>query len=1051
MKHFSHPSNRKSVFRGSLKTVLATLLLVLCTSAWAQNSIQGTVTDAGGNPVIGATVVEVDNLHNGTTTDLNGQFTLKVDAGRSIDISFIGLQTQRIKIGGGVSDLKIVMKNDVANIDEVVVVGYGTQKRASVTAAVSQISGKELEKAPTGSISNMLAGRVSGLSSVQQSGQPGADAASILVRGQSVLYIVDGVPRGIDQINPDDIESVSVLKDAAAAAVYGLDGNTVIIVTTKRGHAEKSTITYKGSYGVSQNANKLEMLDGPGYAYWYNRALEMDGRQPVFTRDIVDKMINGQDGWGNTDWYGDLFDLGHNMSHSLSATGGNDRITYYASVGYYDQKGNVDNFSFRRFTARSNISAKIAKSLTLEFGISGRRQENYQPVYSASDADWNNVPQQAMRARPYVPKEIMIDDVLYPTGTPTASATVSPIAAHSRSGYNNQVATYIQPNLSLTWAVPWVEGLKAKFFASYDMTFAHNKLLSTPYSLAKADFMYDDQGYISGLNYTVSDTYCGLGSKNHLQEASSYDYYAVTQTSLMYDRAFGKHHISALALLETRDRKSNNHWGRGYNLPFLNLPELDQADKSDPNRQMGGGSNRSRQVGFVGRVNYNYDNRIFIEVSGRYDGTYLFSGMKGARWGFFPAGSVGWRLSEEKWFKAKWVDNLKLRFGIGLTGTSGVGAYQYLSTMNISDKNSVIIGGAPGLSIWTSGIANPWLTWEKNLTYNVGLDATLWRGRLGLEFDVFYTYKYDMLGGVGGSYPPSMGGFYPTTSNINEQDIKGFDFTISHRNRVGQVNYGVRFMGSYAHRRWLKYAGDPVNAPDYQKLTGKDVGSVYGFIDAGLFQSQEEIDSWPTMVGKDVRPGDIKYIDRNGDGKISLEQDGGYVGTSIYPKFTAGLGFDFDWKGLDINFLFQAGLGGTIALTGQYSSGVMDNTALTKPFYHDGNSPRYLLEDSWTPENPGAFFPRLSLDFNSNNAHSSTHWYRSGDYLRLKTAQIGYTLPKSFTGKIGIQKLRIYLEGSNLFTISHVGKYNIDPEMPSVNNGYYPQQRVISVGLNITL
>lgn len=1050
MKQFSQ-HKRGGDFPTSLKALLAALFLVLCTPTWAQNSIKGTVTDEEGNPVIAATVVEVDNTRNGTTTDVNGNFTILVKPGKSIEISYIGMETQRIQITAAVTNLKVVLKNDMAKIEEVVVVGYGTQKRTSLTAAVSQIAGEELEKAPTGDITNMLAGRVAGVTAIQQSGQPGADGASIMVRGQGVLYIVDGVPRDINQINPDDIESVSVLKDASAAAVYGLDGNTVIIVTTKRGRAEKSTISYKGSYGVSQNANMLELLDAPGYAYWYNRALELDGKNPIFTGDIVQKMLNNEDGWGNTDWYKKVFGLGQNMSHSITATGGSDRMTYFASLGMFDQKGNVDNFSFRRYTARTNISAKIARSLTLDVGVSGRLQDRDQPTYSANPSDWNNVPQQAMRVHPYVPQTMEIDGETYSTATLTASATVNPMAAYKESGYYRNRGVYIQPNIALTWDVPWVKGLKAKFFGSYDISVNYYKQLSTPYTLAVASLMSDAQGYVTGINYTARKEASGLGSKNSLQETSQYTYYGVTQSSLAYDRTFGKHHIAALALFETRDYNLNQHHARAYNLPFLNLPELDLADKSDTNRTIGGTSNQRRQAGFVARLNYDYDNRIYFELSGRYDGTYLFSGMSGSRWGFFPAGSFGWRISEEKWFDSRAVDNLKLRGGAGLTGTSAVSAFYYLNTMTMSDNNSVLFGGVPYKSIYSSVIANPNLTWEKNLNYNIGVDATFWGGKLGIEADVFYTYKYDMLASAAGSYPPSMGGYFPVTENINKQDIRGFDFTLSHRNQVGDLNYGIKFMGSYAKRRWLYYAGDAANAPDYLKLTGKEVGSVIGFIDAGLFQSEEDIANSPTMVGKEIRVGDIKYVDRNGDGKISYDQDRGYVGTSVYPKFTAGLSFDLSWKGLDLNFLLQGATGSTIALTGVYDGGIMDNTSLTKPFYHGGNSPRYLVENSWTPENTGAWFPRLSLESNSNNAHSSTRWYRPGDYLRLKTAQLGYTLPMKWTGRIGIQKLRIYVEGSNLFTISHVGKYNIDPELPAVNNGYYPQQRIMSVGLNITL
>ena len=415
-------------------SILCALFVVLSpTFAWAQNTVKGTVVDETGEPIIGATVIVV-GTQTGTTTDVNGQFALQnVKQGSELQISFIGYQTVTVPVNG-VTNLVVELKSDAEKIDEVVVVGYGVQKKASVTAAISQISGEELEKAPVGDVTNMLAGRVAGVTAVQSSGQPGADGSSIMVRGQSVLYIVDGVPRDINQIDPEDIESISILKDASAAAVYGLDGNTVIIVTTKRGQKGASTISYKGTFGVSSNANPMQLLDGPGYAYYYNKALELDGQQPIFTADIVQKMLNEEDGWGNTNWYDKVFGVGTNMSHTVSANGGNDQMNYFASVGMMDQKGNVDNFNFRRYTARANLSAKIAKSLTLEVGIAGRIQDHDQPTYSASPDAWNNVAQQAMRVHPYVPEKVTIDDVEYHTATATASATANPVAAYEESG-----------------------------------------------------------------------------------------------------------------------------------------------------------------------------------------------------------------------------------------------------------------------------------------------------------------------------------------------------------------------------------------------------------------------------------------------------------------------------------------------------------------------------------------------------------------------------------------------------------------------------------------
>jgi hypothetical protein len=375
--------------------------------------------------------------------------------------------------------------------------------------------------------------------------------------------------------------------------------------------------------------------------------------------------------------------------------------------------------------------------------------------------------------------------------------------------------------------------------------------------------------------------------------------------------------------------------------------------------------------------------------------------------------------------------------------------------MTIS-TNAVVLGGSSQSMIYASTLGNPNLSWAKSKSYNIGVDFNAWNGLLGLELDAFYKYQYDLLASVGGSYPPSMGGYYFTMDNKNEIDYRGFDFTISHKNRINNFHYGISWLGSFTKRRWLYYSGDSENTPDYRKLTGKEVGSQLGFIAEGLFQNQDEIDNSPTITGSPVLPGYIKYQDRNGDGKISYAQDMGYVGKSAYPKFQSSLGLNGSWKGFDFDILFQGGLGRTVALTGVYTStgsqGIMDNTAFTRMFYHGGNTPVFVPENSWTPDNTDAEFPRLSLvTVSTNNAYSSTHWYRSGDYVRLKTFQIGYSLPKSWIRTIGFTGFRLYAEGSNVFTLSELTKYNIDPEQPGVNNGYYPQQRTFSFGVNVTL
>jgi TonB-linked SusC/RagA family outer membrane protein len=1006
-----------------------------------QHQVSGKVVDTKNEPLIGVNIVE-KGTSNGVITDIDGNYSIEVTDGNAVLVfSFIGFDNKEIPVNGQRS-INVTLEESLAELDEVVVVGYGTQKKASVTGAVSQIEGEKLLKAPVGNITSKLGGVVPGVISLQQSGQPGADAASLLVRGSSAKYIVDGIERDFSEIDPNEIESVSVLKDASSAAIYGMDANAVIIITTKRGQEGDSQITFNAGYGISENTQMLDLLDGPEYAYWYNKAREMDGDQPVSSSEHVEMMQNDDptDGWGNTNWYDKTFDIGTNKNFNVNASGGNENIKYFTSLGYFDQEGNVSGFNFDRINLRSNIDAVIAENLDLRFDISARVEDRKRPGFSANPGDWNNIPQQAIRAHPYAVEEI--DGV--PVSTRTASSYVNPIAASEKSGYNNVKTNIIQTNLSLNYHMPFIPGLQARFLVAYDMSNQTSKSFSTPYYTYVANPPTSPEGDIS-----YSYTYDPRGETASLVEGSSKYTHLTTNSSLKYDNQFGNHNISALALLETIEREGNNFGAYGYGFDIIELDELDFATLEEKTK-VSGGSYIQRQVGFVGRLNYDYASKYLAELSFRYDGSYVFGGMND-RWGAFPAASLGWRISEESWFdNLEFVNNLKLRGGIGLTGTTEIPPYYYLNTLSFLNNPAVVIDGEPQNGLITSRPANRNLTWAKALQYNAGFDAIFWKGRLGVEFDVFYKYIYDMLSSVDATYPPSFGGYVPGYANNNEQDHKGFEINLSHRNKIGDFSYNINVNGTYTKRRWLRY-GDSPNTPDWLKLTGKEVGSQVGFIAEGLFQSQEEIDNSPLIPGKDVRVGDIKYKDRNGDGVITYEQDRGYIGKSAYPKFIGGFSFSGEWRNFDVSFLFQGALGRDVALTGVYPSGVMDNTSMTKPFYHGGNSPKYLIENSWREDNPDGEFPRLAVvPASSNNAYSSSFWYRNGDYLRLKNMQIGYTLPQRWIASLGMSTLRIYAEGQNLLTFSELTKYNIDPEQPGVSNGYYPQQRIYSMGVKLT-
>ena len=1051
---------KNSVFSARICAVLCALVVSGIGTAMAQTTLTGKVTDADGNPLAGVTVMVIGTT-NGTMTNDNGAYSLMVEDGDDLEFSCLGMTTVRQKYDGR-AVINVSMTEDNLFLDEVVVVGYGAMSKASLTGSVSQVQGDEILKGPATNVTSVLAGKLTGVSSVQESGQPGADQASLRIRGSlyDVKYIVDGIPRDIDDIDPNEIESISILKDAAAAAVYGLGGaGGVIIVTTKSGEVGATNISYTGSVGVSMNANYPEFLDGPGYAYYYNRALEMDGRSPIFSEEDVQSMINGTNGFGNTNWTDETFGTGINTQHNVSVSGGTEKVRYFASLGYLHQKGNVDNFNYTRYNARVNLDANIAKNLIFKFGVAGQIGDQRSPGLQAGGS-WNadtsegalpyySIAQQAVYAHPYLPIKYEGEY----TGSLTGGSTLyNPIAAINESGKYKTVRTNIQTTATLQWNLPWVRGLNVKFTGSYDKTFNVAKNLSTPYYMVRAatpttlgngTFTYGDLSVDPRSNEDIKMTE-GLAQSQQM----------VGQASVNFDRTFGKHDVKALALMEFTDYKYNNFGARGQGLAFVELPELGQMEGGDKNSvPIYGSSSQSRSVGFVARVNYAYDSRYLVELSGRYDGSYKFAGnVKGKRWGFFPSASVAWRISNEPFFEpAKSVLNdLKIRASFGEVGMDYISAFSFLSRLGlVSGQYSAIFGGSPVQGYATSAVANPLLTWERQRSVNAGFDAIFWQRRLGIEFDAFYTYTYDILATTTG-YPDSMGGYYPTYSNNNAVDNRGFEITLSHDNRVGDFTYGARLTLSWARAKYVKYA-DAYGTPSYQQVTGSLVNSDLVLVADGLFQTEEEIDNSPWYDGKRPNLGDIKYKDIDGDGVIDAWKDRTYSGRSNRPELTGGLNLYAAWKGIDLSLMFTGGALFDVALTGIYYNGAMDSTPFTKIFKGDANAPVYLAEGSWTPENPNAEFPRLSISRSndSNNVLASTFWYRDGKYIRLKTAQLGYTFPEKWMKVIGVQKLRIFVEGGNLFTLSGLPE-GIDPEAPGVNLGYYPQQTTIMGGLSIT-
>ncbi len=1057
----------KAIFKNLL--IALTLFLGGVALSYAQPTVRGKVVDADGLPLPGVAVL-VSGTTSGTMTDENGNYSISVKKGDVLVFSSLGLGDQTFDCDGSLGRLDVTMTEDATFIEETIVVGYGVQKKSSMTSAVSAMKGDELLKAPATNVSQLLAGKLTGVSSVQESGEPGLDQAAIRIRGSqgSAKYVVDGFPvDNINDLDPFDIESISVLKDGASAAVYGLQAsNGVIIVTTKKGSSGKPKITYNATMGVSMNANFPDFMDGPEFAYYYNVAQMMDQLAsgaiekkedyvPYFTKKQVDMMLNGDptDGWDNVDYIDKVFGTGFTQKHNITVQGGNDKSRYFASFGYLGQNGNIDNFNYERYNVRANIESQLAKNFKFTLGLSGVLTNRDTPAFVSGGTDassylgetgWLSIANQTIMMHPYLPERY---NGLYTSSLKrNTSLPQSPLAAIYESGYKKARGLDVSANLSLSYNAPWLKGLQFKVSGAFDYGASMNKNLNTPYNLMTYD---------KGIWKENTDPR-GAGNGVNLGEGTSYYQYLTGQASVSYSNTFGKHFVDVLALSEIYDSKSNAHSAYAKLIPFSALPELGygQPDSSP----IGGWSNASRSAGYVFRVRYNWDERYLAEFTGRYDGSYKFAGMTATRWGFFPSASVAWNMAKEPWMtNIACLDDFKIRGSVALLGNDSISAYTFLNTY--SKYSSQIVYGnygqgnvvKPGYR--DDGLANPDLTWEKSLSSNVGFDLKMWGGMLGMEIDGFYRYNFDLLTAMGSDYPPSMGGYYPTYKNHNAYDTKGIDVMVSHRNSfmLGSkpFQYGVSGTVTFARSRWIIYPDRP-NTPENQKLVGRPLGATMAWTADGLYRTEAEIDN-SAWYGTRPNVGDIRYVDINGDGKIDGD-DKGFIGRTNRPELTFGLNLDFAWNGIDFNAQFTGGALFDVSLTGTYYNGYDDNTIWTQTFKEGGNSPLFLVENAYSVYNPEGTFPRLTLGspgHGGDNGLASTFWLRDGTYLRLKSAQLGYTFPHKWMGKFNVDALRIFVEGQNIFTIDGLPE-GVDPEAPGINNGYYPQQKLLMAGITLT-
>ncbi|MDI3318379.1 SusC/RagA family TonB-linked outer membrane protein [Pinibacter soli] len=1020
-----------------MKKILTILLVFFSLSSYAQQ-VSGIVM-GDKEPLEGASVYEKDLPQNGSTTDKAGRFvlTLKGKSGVII-ISSVSYLTREVKANG--TNLTIKLTIDSKGTDEVIVVGYGKQRRITNTGAVSSISGADLRQTPTASVQNALMGRVPGVTTQQTSGKPGADGASIRIRGVNTyvsgggnpLYIVDDVefPGLLSEIDPDQIESISVLKDAATTSIYGVKGaNGVILITTRRGKSGKPTITIRNETGA-QVASKLpKYVNSYEAARLTNLALTNDGMTPRFTDTDLQLFKDGTDPYNhpNVDWLKTIlrpYTLQNRTN--LNIQGGNDKVKYFIAGGYLWQNGTVrsfkssenlnNNFYYKRYNFRTNLDAQLTKTLSLNVDLSGNLSEQNQPHSEGKNGTGtNNI---FLELRDYK----TLPPFAYPVYNPDGSYGYSPqlvtnniVGRLTWGGYERTNTNDMLVNVKLTQKLDFVtKGLSIKGIVGYNTRYSYGRNLTravfpsyyynadketyTPVNIGGANISRPEK-----LNMTYIPTNVSYRRLN-------------TQIALAYDRDFGKHHVYGLGLLN-----------QYQNIAGANVPLTFR--------------------GITFRAGYDFKKKYLVELNGAYNGSSKFA--KGSQYGFFPAASVGWNVSEENFFKNSsalhFINLLKLRGSYGLMGSDEFtvsGNYVYQQNYNRGTATYTFGESPTSYTPLVEGAIGTDVTWEKERSGNIGLDMNMFNGKLTFTADYFYRYRYDIL--TTRQDIPSMLGVNLNAVNIGIVENRGYEIDIRYRNSIGKVNYYINANASFAKNKVLQRS-EAQPAYPWLALTGNPVGSIVGYTFTGYYNDSIDIAKSAKPSTTKVQPGDLKYADLNGDGNID-QNDQRVMRYPNMPNTILGTTLGVSWKNISFSATFQGAL--NFSLQG--------GSAEVNPFQ---NNFRQIHLNSWTPENHAdPSFPRLtSIEGTVNNALSfnSDYWYTRADYVRLKTLELSYSIGQSLLKKTKvITGARIYVNGYNLATWMLKGdlKYDIDPESNSgtLNDGTYPQQKVYNAGIQLS-
>jgi TonB-linked SusC/RagA family outer membrane protein len=1003
------------------------------------NVIKGTIADENGNSLPGVNIL-IKGTSIGTITDINGNYSIQADGPETILLfSFVGYADQEISVGN-LTTINVVLQETSIGLDEVVTIGYGTKKKVNSTGSISTITSKDLAQTPVTNLKDAIVGKTSGIVAVTPGGSPGT-GAQLQIRGMgtlqnnSVLVLVDGVIRDFSQLDPNEIESISILKDGASAAIYGVKGgNGVILVTTKRGKMGRPKFTFNSQTGFQYVTRYPDLLNSYQYATTSNEGYINMGLDPddpanegkFFTPEQINTFKSGEI---NTQFYDLLFDMPATKNHQdLSISGGSEKIKYFFSGGFLKQNGLIPNSSFKRNNLRSNVDATITPNFSIQVDLDGRIEDKDSPSYGES-----TIFQHMVRANP----TLRAYDV---NGVPLFITSPQPLEEARQGGVNNWRTTVINARFNALLKFDFIkplQGLSARFTYAYGETRVNNKYFRKPYIVYKdvdGDGIADDEPVSSG-------------GATELREISSMNHSYTLDVGLNYDRTFGNHKISALFLYEQRE--SAGKYLNGYRQGFISdiIKELFAGDPETATNN--GFSSELGYLSYIGRVGYIFKNKYIFEFSARNDASVLFP--SDTRWGFFPSYSAGWRISEEGFIKdnVDFIDNLKIRASYGNLGTdAGAGQYSYLDQYRLGYGALINNQITNGLSKKVE--PNKDITWEKVSSFDIGIEGIFWKGLLGFDVAYFKKITNDILAPKIISTPMTFGATLPPV-NYAEVELKGWEFSLSHTNTVGEFRYSINANFTKSENTVLEI-DDPKDQLPQLIRKGKPLDFYVGYKTDGLFQTDEEAQSYyPQFGNNQVGAGDIKYIDINGDEVID-ENDLDVISLDSYmPKIMYGLNFNCQWKGFDFNFLFQGAAKRKIMLGGP-----------ARVMFTIGENNFYdFLLDSWSPENKNAEFPRAWRGNNINNDRDSDFWLRDGSYLRLKSLEIGYNFS---TGMKSIDNLRLYVSGFNLFTVDKL-KY-FDPE---VGNGsgtynvnanaqrnyitwgtYYPQQKSFNIGINLT-